>query len=104
MDSVFLPTDPPRPAPLVLTKEDLCSLLRITENHDAKVDYLVRNRGLRPCLRDPYRFYLKHVLEWLDASDEKVIVEPAIDRASYKRGTRYYPRQPKKAPRVKEDE
>lgn len=103
MDNVYLPTDPPRPAPLVLTKEDLCSLLRITENHDAKVDYLVRQRGLRPCLRDPLRFFLPHVLEWLAQADEKVVVEK-IDRSSYKQGTRYFPKQRRTAPHVKEDE
>lgn len=103
MDSVFLPTDPPRPAPLVLTKTELCLLLRITENQDAKVDYLVRNRGLRACMRDPLRFYLPHVIEWLSGSDEKTIVE-SVDRAQYKKGTRYFPKTSRRAPSVMEDE
>lgn len=103
MDSVFLPTDPPRPAPLVLTKDELCLLLRITENHDARVDYLVRSRGLRSCMCDPLRFYLPHVIQWLSEADEKVIVEK-VDRRSYKQGTRYFPKTSRRAPRVKEDE
>ena len=50
----WLPSDPPRPAPAVMTAVEAAIYLRLAEDRDIgdaldSLAYLVRHKGLRPC-------------------------------------------------------
>jgi hypothetical protein len=50
----WLPTDPPRPAPALMTAEEAATYLRLTEGRDigdalASLEYLVGEGRIRPC-------------------------------------------------------
>lgn len=65
----FLPTDPPRVAPALMTAAEAAIYLRLTEDGrdvgDAiqSLDYLIRRHGLRPCRVGKHNRFARNELD-----------------------------------------
>lgn len=64
----WLPTDPPRPAPALMTAEEAATYLRLTEGRDigdalVSLEYLVTEGRIRPCRVGRFNRFMRAELD-----------------------------------------
>lgn len=71
--TVYLPTDPPRPAPPILTAEEVCLLCRFEGSKQMRTLTYYREKGLLPGIKlgRAVRFRLEDVLKFLAAKESE---------------------------------